>query len=910
MLSRTHYIQRLLFSLLLFMAVLLTTKLYLDHHLEKHLSQKYLQLAHDTQLSVQHLMDVQQEKITLIALSLAQDHALRTSFLKKERHQLSFKPLLQSIAENSVLKKIRIQVFDDLGNSFYRSWTTESSTLSLANRKALQTLFAEPKMSQSIRAGELGLSLNTLTPIYSEGELLGVLEVAADVDLIAENLTESGISAVFLVDNVQQKELNSRFTVPFIDHQNIASLNADPSLLKTIQDRNLIEVSRAQAYFIDKDTQKFVSFYRFPEWHGQPMGELFLFRALENVNGEEFYSYQMIFTSLVGLYLLLISLYTGWVYLRRSKRVSSFKHALESKTSQQTQAIHQQKDFLQTVIDGLSDTVIVFDKNHNIALMNAAAKAQKISFSDKQLTVDKPQNEIGGKSTSNLVSDIQPGLLSGCFASGKKEIMVQRSVDEHGFSHYFELMAMPLKNASGEVEQVIELGHDITPYVEAKQQLELQKTELDFLAYHDSLTALPNRALFLDRLDKSIQRGARQKTKVALLFIDLDRFKEINDTFGHKAGDAVLIECAKRLEGSVRVTDTVSRLGGDEFTVIMDGFVSETDLITVASSLIKALADPITVKNHQFYLTASVGISVYPNDGADKHELLKNADTAMYRAKDLGKNSYQFYTKAMTEEAVERSIMESNLRQAIHNQDFTMAYQPQYDITTNKVTGFEALIRWEHVKFGDIPPNDFIPIAEETGLIIPIGKLVLEMATATISEWRRKGLTAQRMAINVSPRQFTDKDFLETVKGALQRTHCSPEWLELEITESSVMDNEEYAVTVLNQLQNMGITVSIDDFGTGYSSLSKLNKLPIDKLKIDQSFMTTLLDNDENAAIAKAIIAMSKSLNVDLLAEGVELIEQSRFLQKEGCHKVQGFLFSKPKPKGEIELLLRDLKVA
>lgn len=908
MLSRNHYIRRLLFSLLLFMVVFLTTKFYLDNHSEKRLSQKYVQLATDTQLSMQHLMDLKQEKVALIALSLAQNHALLTSLLKQDSSQLSFKPLLQSISENSVLKNIRIQVFDGLGKSFYRSWTTESTDLLLESHKELQAMFAEPKMRQSIRAGELGISLNTLTPIYSEGELVGILEVITYFKSIAENLTENGISSVFLIENAQKIELNNRFTAPFLDHYQVANLGTNSNLLKTIQTKNLIELSRTQAYFIDKETQEFVSFYALPEWHGQSMGELLLFRDLGDIDTEGLYSYQLIFTYLIGLYLLLISLYIGWVYLRRSMWVTSFNHALEIEVTQQTQAIHQQKEFLQTVIDGLSDTVMVIDKNNNVTLMNAAAKAQKTSFFDKQWTVVKPQTVGRNKSESNLISDIQLDLLSDCFASAKKEIMVQESVDEKGLSHYFELMAMPLKNPSGMVEQVIELGHDITAYVEAKQQLELQKTELDFLAYHDSLTALPNRALFLDRLDKSIQRGARKKTKVALLFIDLDRFKEVNDTFGHKAGDAVLIECAKRLGCSVRSTDTVSRLGGDEFTVIMDGFASEAELITVASSLIKTLADPITVKNHQFYLTASVGISVYPNDGADKHELLKNADTAMYRAKDLGKNSYQFYTKEMTEEAVERSIMESNLRQAIDNQDFTMAYQPQYDITTNEVTGFEALIRWKHAKLGDIPPMSFIPIAEEMGLIIPIGKLVLEMATATISEWHRKGLTVQRMAINVSPRQFIDKDFLETIQSALQRTDCSPEWLELEITESSVMDNEVYAVTVLNQLQNMGITVAIDDFGTGYSSLSKLNKLPINKLKIDQYFMATLLDNDANAAIAKAIIAVSKSLNVDLLAEGVELIEQSHFLQKEGCRKGQGFLFSKPKSKGEIEALLRDVR--
>jgi len=907
-LSRNYYIQRLLFSLLIFMVVLLTTKLYLDRDSENRLSQTYSKRALETQLSVQSLIDLKQEKAALIAISLAQNHVLLASLLDKTTNQLSFKSLLQFLSNKADLKNIRIQVIDKSGKSFYRSWTTDSTDAWFVNRTDLQALFVEPKMMQSIHADEFGLSLNTLVPVYSEGELIGVLEVITDFKSIIDSLRARGISPVLLVSDAQQKDSTINFRASLVGKNNLINLSTMSNYPNVIQAKNLIKVLNTQGYAIDKETQEFVTLSVLPEWSGESMGKLVLFSALEESHNEGLSSH-LILTYLVALYLLLILLYIGWIYKRESKRMTSSEDPLEIETSQQIKAVQQQKDFLQTIIDGLSDTVMVFDKSHNVTLMNTAAKTQKVSFLDKQWTVANPQTAFRSQSTSNLISDIQYHLLSDCLASGKKEIMVQRNIDEQGVSHYFELIAMPLKNLSGVVEHVIELGHDITPYVEAKQQLELQKTELDFLAYHDSLTTLPNRTLFLDRLDQSIQRAARQKTEVALLFIDLDRFKMVNDTFGHKAGDAVLIECAKRLEHSVRETDTVSRLGGDEFTVIMDGFVSETDLITVASSLIKALADPITVKDHQFYLTASVGISVYPNDGMDKHELLKNADTAMYRAKDLGKNSYQFYTKAMTEEAVERSIMESNLRQATRNQDFTMAYQPQYDIMTNEVTGFEALIRWKHAKLGDIQPNDFIPIAEETGLIIPIGKLVLEMATATISEWHRKDLTSHRMAINVSPRQFIDKDFLETVKSALQRTQCSPKWLELEITESSVMDNEDYAVKVLNQLKNMGITVSIDDFGTGYSSLSKLKKLPIDKLKIDQSFMTTLLENDENAAIAKAIIAMSKSLNIDLLAEGVELIEQSQFLQKEGCHKVQGFLFSKPKPKGDIETLLRHLQV-
>ncbi len=369
---------------------------------------------------------------------------------------------------------------------------------------------------------------------------------------------------------------------------------------------------------------------------------------------------------------------------------------------------------------------------------------------------------------------------------------------------------------------VIQLGHEITNYLDIQEQLQQQKNDLDFIAYHDPLTDLPNRILFLDRLNQAINQAQRNNEKIALLFIDLDRFKEINDSFGHNSGDEVLIVCAERLQSCIRKIDTVARLGGDEFTILLDALKSNNVIINIVEKIINHLSAPIYLGDDVFHVTASIGISLFPNDGQNAEQLLKNADAAMYKAKDDGKNTYHFYTKEMTEQAFERIFMENNLREALNRNEFEMYYQPQYDSNTNEIVGFEALVRWNHPERGLIPPQQFIPVAEETGLIVPLGRQIIDMATTAIAEWQRSGLTKARMAINVSAKQLRDASFTQTLSAILDKNQCLPEWLELEITESSVMKNTEHTIKLLHQIRRRGITISIDDFGTGYSSLAYL----------------------------------------------------------------------------------------
>jgi len=423
-----------------------------------------------------------------------------------------------------------------------------------------------------------------------------------------------------------------------------------------------------------------------------------------------------------------------------------------------------------------------------------------------------------------------------------------------------------------------------------------EKTEelLDYKAHHDELTHLSNRALFLDRLEHAIKKAKRQEHTLAVLFIDLDRFKEINDSLGHEMGDRVLIEIAERLRENLREIDTIARLGGDEFTLIVEDIDGNDKVNEIASRVLKILQQPIQIDHHQLYVTSSIGISIYPLDGTDAQNLLRNADSAMYKAKIEGRNSYQYYTEELTRHAYERILLESNLRRAIENEEFIVYYQPQMDGENEKMVGMEALVRWQHPTMGLISPATFIPIAEETGLIVPIDQLVMRSALKQIVQWRSEGLDPGILSLNLAMKQLWQESFIETLQSMLLEIGCQPEWIELEVTEGEVMKNPEMAIGILKRLHNMGIALAIDDFGTGYSSLSYLKRLPLDLLKIDQSFVRGIPDNNEDVAIVRAIIALAKSMGMRVIAEGVESIEQKNFLVENGCRAIQGYFYSRP----------------
>jgi diguanylate cyclase (GGDEF)-like protein len=433
---------------------------------------------------------------------------------------------------------------------------------------------------------------------------------------------------------------------------------------------------------------------------------------------------------------------------------------------------------------------------------------------------------------------------------------------------------------------------------------------IEYLASHDSLTDLPNRETFNGLLREAIDAAQRHDHRFAVLFIDLDRFKVINDSLGHEAGDLLLLEVANRLRGALRASDVVARLGGDEFVVILDQCGEIDDVQRIATGLLKALAEPMELAGHECHTTASIGIAMYPANGADVQTLTKNADMAMYLAKEDGKNGYRFFSKEVKTQSIERLSLESALRRALEREQFSLNYQPKVDMETGQITGVEALLRWTHPDLGSISPAQFIPLAEETGLIVPIGRWVVREACAQAMAWQRRGLLPVSMAVNLSPRQFVDEHLLQDVDEALAASGMSPVLLQLEVTESMMMRNVGRALKVLDAIQSRGIRLAIDDFGTGYSSMSLMKHFPIDTIKIDRSFVRDLPQDSEDQAIAQAIISMGKALGMTVVAEGVENVEQEAFLRAHGCDEMQGFLIAKPLPARQMAELLRPIELA
>ncbi|HYT15672.1 MAG TPA: EAL domain-containing protein [Burkholderiales bacterium] len=461
------------------------------------------------------------------------------------------------------------------------------------------------------------------------------------------------------------------------------------------------------------------------------------------------------------------------------------------------------------------------------------------------------------------------------------------------------LLNVNLEKQAAELSQTnVRLQDEVKERVRSEEQIQ-------YLAYHDALTTLPNRALFSKILNHGISQAHRRKKELAVLFIDLDRFKNINDTLGHEAGDALLKEVGKRLKQSLRESDTVARLGGDEFVVLLEELADQKHVSVVAHKILTTLVKPFVTLGQEFRVTASIGISTYPADGEDERSLMKNADIAMYRAKEEGKNNFQFYSKELNEHSFERLTMESSLRRALERNEFELHYQPKVDLRTGRITGVEALLRWHHPDLGMVSPAQFIPMAEETGLIVPIGKWVLRTACRQHKAWQDQGLPRLSVAVNLSARQFSDENLLQDITSIVKESGIDPVLLELEITESMLMNNVEKAIRTLDALNEMGIRLAIDDFGTGYSSLSTLKRFPINTIKVDRSFIRDLPGGVDDRAIAGAIIAMGQALGMTVIAEGVETKEQADYLRGQSCDEFQGFYFKKAMPADELAQLLQ-----
>ena len=579
------------------------------------------------------------------------------------------------------------------------------------------------------------------------------------------------------------------------------------------------------------------------------------------------------------------------IYLVDNRRVVQCNIRDVTERRQAEEELRRSEQRQRAILDNIPDIAWLKDVENRFIAVNEAFGR----------TCGRRPEELAGKTDF----DIWPREIAEKYVADDREIMTsgrqrrfeESFVDREGKRKWVEAIKTPIFNDEGQVIGMTGIARDITARKTMEETIRLQ-------AYHDSLTGLPNRLLFLDHLRLEMARARRKNEKLAVLFLDIDRFKSINDTLGHRIGDRLIKRVAKRLRAVVRQIDTVARSGGDEYTILLPQITRPEYIAKVAQKILLSFDRPFTIEGHQCYVALSIGISVYPGDGGDAETLLKNAAAALYHIKENGRNNYQFYNPDINNRTLERMRLENSLRRMVAREELVVHYQPQVQIATGRMECAEALVRWQHPELGLLKPVHFISLAEETGLIIPIGEKVLREACAQCKTWQEAGYPPLRVTVNLSARQFLMQDIVALISRTLEETGLAPELLELEITESVAMRNTERTVPHLSRLTEMGVVISIDDFGTGYSSLSYLKKLPIQKIKIDKSFISGLPGDTDDKAIVSAVIAMAHTMRLKVVAEGVETEEQLRLLRSGGCDAIQGYFSGKPLPAAEFEKML------
>jgi diguanylate cyclase (GGDEF)-like protein/PAS domain S-box-containing protein len=558
------------------------------------------------------------------------------------------------------------------------------------------------------------------------------------------------------------------------------------------------------------------------------------------------------------------------------------------------EALRQGEERYRTIIEQMEDGYFEVDLAGNFTFVNDA-ECSNLGYSREEL-IGINNRRYTDKANAKKVFE----AFHSIYETGEPiKIFNYEIIRKDGTVRSLELSAALIRDANGEPVGFRGISRDVTERKRSEERIQ-------YLATHDALTELPNRMMFSQLLNHAIQTGRRYKRQFAVLFIDLDRFKIINDTLGHEAGDQLLKETASRLKQTLRASDTIARLGGDEFVILAEEVSDLKQVSIVAHRILSATLQPMVIMGEECRVTASIGISVFPNDGEDEKSLMKNADMAMYFAKEEGKNNYQFYSKDIKPQSIERLSIETYLRLALEHNELSLHYQAKLDFKTNAITGVEALLRWQNPVLGSVSPVHFIPVAEETGLIVPIGRWVMKTACAQNAAWQRQGLPPVCMAVNLSLRQLTDENLIDDIRAALDESGLVPNRLELEITESMVMHNPVRMIAVLARIKKMGVRLAIDDFGTGYSSLGQIKHFPIDTLKVDRSFIRNIPKDTEDRAITEAILAMGKTLSLTVVAEGVETQEQMDFLRERSCDEMQGYYFSKPIMPDQFADLLRN----
>jgi len=551
-----------------------------------------------------------------------------------------------------------------------------------------------------------------------------------------------------------------------------------------------------------------------------------------------------------------------------------------------------QKNFLKTIINVIPDLIWLKDTEGKYLACNA--KFERFYGAKESEIIGKDDFDFVDPESANSFRHYDRKALEAEESCINEETL---TFADDGYEGLFETIKTPMKDGEGNVIGVLGIARDISERKAREEQLRIY-------ANYDMLTGLANRTLFMEHLSHSMTLRRSNDQYSAVLFIDLDHFKEINDTFGHSTGDKILKLVSKCLQNVIRKEDTLSRHGGDEFTILLENISTPLDAANIAQNILDILKTPLTIEDHQFFITSSIGISISPDDSCDPETLLHFSDIAMYKAKDSGRDSYAFYTQDLSKQAQERVLIEHDLCNAVTNHEFVLNYQPKINVLNKKVVGAEALLRWNHPQKGMLMPHQFIPIAEASGQIIDIGKWVIKQAMEDMSRWRKDNLDIEMISINLSIKQLNDKALIDMIKDSLEATGCHPDWIEFEVTEGYAMSDQQTATLLLEEIHDLGCKISIDDFGTGYSSLAYLKRLPIDKIKIDQSFVQDVPGDPDNEAIVSAVILIAKSMNLDVIAEGVETTPQQEFLLKHGCMFSQGFLYTEPISKEDFEAYL------